>query len=149
RRARVHRRHAVLSRVGGRDRGRGRRGPAVHRAEHTGSRRRSHSRMRDRPRSWPSLQGIVPRSPPRYRSTRSHSPAGATTMTTLFVLCLLTASGSADAYGYDATSIRWVLPKDFKAAVERANEEHRLLLIKGVSFNIDEVGATCATKGTW
>jgi hypothetical protein len=70
-------------------------------------------------------------------------------MTTLFVLCLLTASGSADGPGYDATNIHWVLPKDFATALERAKEEHRLLLIKGVSFNIDEAGATCATKGTW
>jgi hypothetical protein len=42
-----------------------------------------------------------------------------------------------------------VLPAEFTTARERAKEEHRLLLIKGVSFNIDEAGAKCATKGTW
>ena len=70
-------------------------------------------------------------------------------MTPLLVLCLLSASGSAETFGCDTTNIRWVLPASFATALERAKEEHRLMLIKGVSFNIDEAGATCATKGTW
>ena len=52
-------------------------------------------------------------------------------------------------HGCDTTNIRWVLPADFKTALERSKSERRLLLIKGVSFNVDEAGATCATKGTW
>jgi hypothetical protein len=71
-------------------------------------------------------------------------------MTPLLVLFLLTASGSTEeTFGCDTTNIRWVLPASFATALERAKEEHRLLLIKGVSFNIDDAGATCATKGTW
>lgn len=49
----------------------------------------------------------------------------------------------------DTSAIEWVLPADFDAALERAKVENRLLLIKGVSFGIDEAGASCATAGTW
>lgn len=47
------------------------------------------------------------------------------------------------------TNVDWVLPGGFDKAVERAKREHKLILIKGVSFGIDEVGAKCATKGKW
>ena len=46
-------------------------------------------------------------------------------------------------------NIDWVLPSDFDKALARSTAEHRLLLIKGVSFGIDVAGATCATKGKW
>lgn len=46
-------------------------------------------------------------------------------------------------------AIRWHLPDQFDAAVARAKKEKRILLIKGVSFGIDEAGAKCATKGKW
>lgn len=50
---------------------------------------------------------------------------------------------------YDATAIQWVLPDAFDEALRRARVEERLVLIKGVSFGIDEAGAQCATKGKW
>ena len=46
-------------------------------------------------------------------------------------------------------AIHWHLPGKFEAARERARRENRLLLIKGISFGIDEAGAKCATKGRW
>jgi hypothetical protein len=46
-------------------------------------------------------------------------------------------------------TIDWVLPGHFDTAVARATAEQRLLLIKGISFGVDEAGATCATKGKW
>lgn len=70
-------------------------------------------------------------------------------MSALFTLALLAAPGDADVFGHDANNIRWELPAAFETARTRAKDEHRLLLIKGVSFNIDEAGATCPTKGTW
>jgi hypothetical protein len=47
------------------------------------------------------------------------------------------------------TQIQWVLPGNFDAARQRAVTEQRMLLIKGISFGIDEAGAQCATKGLW
>ncbi len=49
----------------------------------------------------------------------------------------------------DTSSIRWELPDAFAKARERAVKENRILMIKGVSFGIDKVGAACATKGKW
>ena len=72
-------------------------------------------------------------------------------------IALLTAllAGSVPAQEADLqaacndTNIRWVLPGDFASAQQRAQHERRLLLIKGISFGVDEAGATCATKGKW
>lgn len=52
-------------------------------------------------------------------------------------------------YGFDRNNIRWVLPASFPEALARAKNEKRILLIKGIAFNIDEAGAKCATKGHW
>ena len=49
----------------------------------------------------------------------------------------------------DTSAVEWVLPADFDAALKRAKVENRLLLINGISFGIDEAGASCATAGTW
>lgn len=46
-------------------------------------------------------------------------------------------------------AIAWHLPHDFDAAVARAKKQKRILVIKGVSFGIDDAGAKCATKGKW
>ncbi len=62
---------------------------------------------------------------------------------------LLTVAVLAGAASADACSIRWHFPHEFEEARERARTEDRILLIKGVSFGIDEEGATCATKGKW
>ena len=49
----------------------------------------------------------------------------------------------------DDSNIRWHIPGKFEAARQRAIDENRLLVIKGISFGVDSIGATCATKGTW
>ncbi len=49
----------------------------------------------------------------------------------------------------DECSIRWHFPQQFEEARARAKAEKRILVIKGVSFGIDEEGAACATKGKW
>ena len=51
--------------------------------------------------------------------------------------------------GFDPLTIEWELPGQFEHARARSLKEERLLLIKGVSFGIDRVGAVCATKGDW
>jgi len=51
--------------------------------------------------------------------------------------------------GCDPSAIRWFIPGEFKAAQKRAKEEKRLLIIKGISFGVDDAGAKCATKGKW
>ncbi|MEO6593880.1 MAG: hypothetical protein ABIP94_03910 [Planctomycetota bacterium] len=60
----------------------------------------------------------------------------------------LAAQGAAPS-SCNTTNIHWVLPGDFSTALQRAVAEQRLLLIKGISFGVDEAGATCATKGKW
>jgi hypothetical protein len=49
----------------------------------------------------------------------------------------------------DATHIEWVFPGHFPEALAKAKASRRILIVKGVSFGIDELGATCATKGKW
>jgi hypothetical protein len=60
---------------------------------------------------------------------------------------LLTAQDAP--LGCDRTAIHWVLPGEFPAAMARAKAEQRILVIKGISFGIDEAGAKCATAGVW
>ena len=54
-----------------------------------------------------------------------------------------------DTITCDRTSIQWVLPGDFAQALARAKQEQRILVIKGISFGVDDAGAKCATKGVW
>lgn len=49
----------------------------------------------------------------------------------------------------NAEAIDWVLPGDFEEALEKSREKSRLLLIKGLGFGLDELGAQCATQGCW
>ncbi|MCR9247675.1 MAG: hypothetical protein NXI31_21830 [bacterium] len=49
----------------------------------------------------------------------------------------------------DSSRIEWVLPGHFEVARKRAVAEQRMILIKGISFGVDEKGASCATAGTW
>jgi hypothetical protein len=65
-------------------------------------------------------------------------------MRSLPVLALLAAAAFADE-----AAIRWHFPHQFEEARARAQAENRILVIKGVSFGIDEEGAVCATKGKW
>ena len=72
------------------------------------------------------------------------------TLTTLLCTCTCLPQGDDPSQvGFDPLAIEWVLPGNFERARERARSERRLLLIKGVSFGIDEVGAVCASKGDW
>jgi hypothetical protein len=65
-------------------------------------------------------------------------------MRTLLPLALLAGLALADE-----CSIRWHFPHEFDAARARSRDGNRILLVKGVSFGIDDEGATCATKGRW
>ena len=49
----------------------------------------------------------------------------------------------------DPSAIEWVLPGHFEAALARARAENRILLIQGVSFGIDAIGACDARRGRW
>jgi hypothetical protein len=49
----------------------------------------------------------------------------------------------------DPSAIEWHIPGDFKKALKKSVETQRLLIIKGISFGVDEAGAKCATKGDW
>ncbi len=76
----------------------------------------------------------------------------ATTLASVFVLQTAAVPGRGQEgpqFGCDISAIKWVLPGDFDKAVERASKEKRLIVIKGVSFGIDEAGAKCATRGKW
>jgi len=70
-------------------------------------------------------------------------------------VALLLASSAAtlraqdDTIPRDRTAIQWVLPGDFPQALARAQKEQRILVIKGISFGVDDAGAKCATKGVW
>ena len=49
----------------------------------------------------------------------------------------------------DATNIDFIYPGQFARALAKAKQARRPLIIKGVAFGVDQVGATCATKGHW
>lgn len=49
----------------------------------------------------------------------------------------------------DTNNIQWYTPDRFTQAREAAGKQKRLLMIKGIAFGIDAVGAKCATKGCW
>lgn len=49
----------------------------------------------------------------------------------------------------DRSAIDWVLPGSFPQAVARAQQDQRIIVIKGISFGVDSAGAGCATKGVW
>jgi hypothetical protein len=75
-------------------------------------------------------------------------------MTLPTLACVLFAALGADVPGgmaacQDTTAIDWFAPGSFDAARKKAEAEHRLLMIKGISFGVDEAGAACATKGCW
>lgn len=64
-------------------------------------------------------------------------------------LCAAQESAVETRTSCDPSAIHWVLPGDFAAARDRALAEGRLLVMKGISFGVDAVGAKCATKGRW
>jgi len=51
--------------------------------------------------------------------------------------------------GGDPNVCNFVLPGNFTDALAKAAEANRCLIIKGIAFGIDRVGATCATRGHW
>ena len=84
-----------------------------------------------------------------------NSAAGRRSILPFVLLCalaappVLAAQQHATSPTCDTTNIRWVLPGDFATAQRRARAEHRLILVKGISFGVDDAGARCATDGTW
>ncbi|HEX6813514.1 MAG TPA: hypothetical protein VF384_17980 [Planctomycetota bacterium] len=66
-----------------------------------------------------------------------------------FALIGSAAALRAQGTACDRTAIEWVLPGDFEQALARAQKEQRILVIKGISFGVDDEGAKCATKGVW
>ena len=77
------------------------------------------------------------------------------TLPLLTSLATLLAPGSSSAPTHDlkdccdSRSIQWIFPGNLSEARERCRRENRLLLIKGVSFGIDEEGLRSPTMGTW
>lgn len=74
----------------------------------------------------------------------------------LLLITVLIVLGLATVHADDTTkscentlAINWVLPGHFADALKQANEQQRLIMIKGIAFGIDDAGATCATKGCW
>ena len=72
----------------------------------------------------------------------------------LAAAALVVASLSARADGpktdcQDTSAITWFTPGSFPQAKAKAAKENRILIIKGIAFGIDAVGAKCATKGCW
>lgn len=67
------------------------------------------------------------------------------------VLLLLATIHADDATkaSENTIAINWVLPGHFADALKQANAQQRLIMIKGIAFGIDDLGATCATKGCW
>ena len=72
-----------------------------------------------------------------------------TTCLALLLAALPLAHADDDAPPCDRSAIRWTLPGKFADARARATAEKRLLILKGIAFGVDELGATCATKGNW
>jgi len=73
-------------------------------------------------------------------------------MHTVTLLPLLLQAALAEgepARACDPSAIEWVLPGHFDDALARARAEDRILLIQGVSFGIDEIGACDARRGRW
>jgi hypothetical protein len=72
----------------------------------------------------------------------------------LFPAVVLAALGAAAVAAdptacTDRTAIRWRVPGEFEDARKEAEKEKRLLLVKGIAFGVDELGAKDATKGCW
>lgn len=61
----------------------------------------------------------------------------------------VSAQAKSDQREIGNREIQWVFPGNFDDAEKRADEEGRILIIKGLGFGLDETGATCATKGDW
>ncbi len=76
-------------------------------------------------------------------------------LTTLPMAAAVTTAQNPDTakqpikLGCDRSAIQWSIPGQFKQARARAKRQKRLLIIKGISFGVDDAGAKCATKGKW
>lgn len=86
------------------------------------------------------------------KHTRPHSSRSRALMPILGVVVMLIslpAFALEDEAVGDARVVNFYLPAEFEQALADAKESNRLLLIKGVAFGVDQLGATCATKGHW
>ena len=50
---------------------------------------------------------------------------------------------------FNAEAIDWFVPGNFDNAHAKAKEQNRMLLVRALGFGLDELGASCATKGCW
>ena len=86
------------------------------------------------------------------KQTLHHSHNSRAMMPILGVVVLLIslpAVACEDEVVGDTRVVNFYLPAEFEQALADARESNRLLLIKGVAFGVDQLGATCATKGHW
>jgi len=67
----------------------------------------------------------------------------------IVTLGFLAPAAAEDRLGVDDTVCDFVLPGSFEKAREKAKASGRCLLIKGVAFGMDKLGATDCTKGHW
>lgn len=75
-------------------------------------------------------------------------------LTTLFLLGGIAWPGWSDegkgpSACADTNNIQWHTPDRFAEARAAAGKQKRIMMIKGIAFGIDAVGAKCATKGCW
>lgn len=50
---------------------------------------------------------------------------------------------------FNSEAIDWYVPGSFDEAHAKAKEQNRMLLMRALGFGLDELGASCATKGCW
>jgi len=74
---------------------------------------------------------------------------GLTAATALAVMTAWVDDDEGLKQDVDSRAIEWAFPGEFAEARRRSKEEQRILMIKGVSFGIDEVGLVEPTKGEW
>ncbi len=84
------------------------------------------------------------------KTRRHHSAVG---LVLIASLCLASTSlgqnNESIEFGFNSEAIDWVIPGEFKNALDQSKQQERILLIRGLGFGLDELGATCATKGCW
>ncbi|MDB4778025.1 hypothetical protein OAG68_01050 [bacterium] len=84
------------------------------------------------------------------KTLQYHSATGLVLLASLFIATACPAQETAsNEFGFNSEAIDWVIPGEFKDALDRSRQQERILLVRGLGFGLDELGATCATKGCW
>jgi hypothetical protein len=63
--------------------------------------------------------------------------------------CTISAQTESPKSSHGGREINWVFPGHFEDAKTLSKEKNQIIIIKGLGFGLDQVGATCATKGDW